>query len=393
MDSAHSRGGRQILRIGFVSICDASDATAWSGIPFQVLNQMRKQGADVEVLSPLKVNRKYALAPAKLLAKVRGRSVTLDHFSLVLRSYARQIESWLRKHPIDVVFSTSTIPITLLQCRQPIVVWTDAVFHSMPDYYSGAFASMTRGAIARGKAQEETALQNCTIAVYASNWAAERAKRLTDPKKIRVLPFGSSIPTRYVENDFAIPATEKEADNHRSCELLFVGVDWERKGGDIAVETARLLNEAGVITTLKVVGCSPNRDLPSFVDPVGFMNKNSANDMKLLVDLFREADFFILPTKAEAAGIVFGEASSFGLPCLTYATGGVPDYVRDGVNGFCFEPEAPATAFATKIQELLLNPEAYQAISERAFLEYKERLNWESSVNKLMRIFRESLEC
>ncbi len=374
------------MRIGFVSIQDAHDVTTWSGTPFHMLTQMRAQNADVEVMSPLSTKAKFALAPVKLLSKARNQSVTLDHFPLVLRDYARQIERFVRQRSIDVVFSTSTIPVTLLQCGKPIVTWTDAVFHAMVDYYGKAFANMTAAAVARGKWQEETALRNCTVAVFGSTWARDGAARLTDARKLRVLPFGSSLPARHTAADVARSVAEKRSTRKNRCELLFVGVNWERKGGAIAVEAARLLNDAGIQSRLRVVGSQPDDMIPPFVDVVGFLNKNTESGERQLIELYRGADFLILPTTAEAAGIVFCEASSFGLPSLAYATGGVPDYVRNGVNGMCFSPGSSAAEFAREIQRLLQAASEYEALALRSFQEYQSRLNWPNSVRQLIDI-------
>ena len=384
LDSICRLNGVRPLRIGFVSIQDASDVTTWSGIPFQILKQLRAQGIQVEVFSPLSPKVKYVHAAAKILAKARSKSVTLDHFPVVLRSYARQIEAHLRERPVDVIVSTSTIPITLLRCKQPIVVWTDAVFHSMIDYYDGAFANLTKRAKARGKLQEETALQRCTLVAYSSTWAIEAAKKHVDASKLRLLPFGSSLPVQHTAEEVATQARQKRVTRHNKCELLFVGVDWERKGGEIAIETARLLNDAGIETRLRVVGSHPPAHSPDFVECLGFINKSSPQGLQRLAELFQSADFFILPTKAEAAGIVFCEACAFGVPPLTYATGGTADYVRTGLNGVCFAPGAPASEFAARIQKLLSNPAEYEALSAGAFMEYKNRLNWEKSVQQLV---------
>lgn len=386
-----SDGGRE-LRIGFVSIRDATDVTTWSGIPFHILSELRAQGVEVEVLSPLETKAKYAVAPARLIAKARGKSVTLDHFPFVQRAYARQIERFLKARSIDVVFSPSTIPVTLLECRQPIVTWTDAVFHSMQNYYSSTFSNLTSGAVARGNRQEETALGRCCIAAYSSTWAMEAAGRITDGRKLRLLPFGSSIPVRHTADDISRQARDKRLNRKGRCELLFVGMNWERKGGQTAVETAQLLNDAGIATTLRVVGKPPQGEFPDFVEFLGVINKNSNEGLERLVDLYRSADFFILPTKAEAAGIVFSEASSFGLPSLTYATGGVPDYVKNGVNGECFAPGTPASQFAESIKRMLLNTDEYEALSAKAFLEYRNRLNWEKSVEQLIQFCKDCIE-
>ncbi len=365
--------------------------TSWSGIPFQILTRMRAEGVDVQLFSPLRTNAKYLVMPAKMIAKATGKSVTLDHFPVVLRDYARQIDSFAKQKAIDVIFSPSTIPITLLNCGCPIVTWTDAVFHSMHDYYGSAFGNMTSSAIARGKWQEETALRNCSIAAFASTWALEAAREITDSAKLRLLTFGSSLPVNHTADEVGRLALQKRASRQGKCELLFVGADWERKGGNIAVETARLLKDAGIETILRVVGSRPEGEIPHFVEVFGFINKNSKAGEQKLIELYRNADFFILPTRAEAAGIVFAEASAFGLPSVTYATGGVTDYVKSGVNGICLEPGSPAVRFAEQIESMMSDPAEYAGYCTRAFTEYQERLNWERSVRTLIEICAQSV--
>jgi glycosyltransferase involved in cell wall biosynthesis len=260
----------------------------------------------------------------------------------------------------------------------------------MVDYYGTAFANLSAAALRRGQLQEETALRNINIAVYGSTWARDSAARLTDPAKLRVLPFGSSLPATHSAEDIARLAAEKRSTRKNQCELLFVGVNWERKGGNVAVETTKLLNDAGIRTRLRVVGSRPEGQTPSFVDVIGFLNKNSEDGESRLIELYRTADFLILPTKAEAAGIVFCEASSFGLPSLSYATGGVPDYVRNGVNGICFPTDSTAADFAHEIQRLLQQPSEYEALALSAFHEYKDRLNWQNSVRQLIDLCAQS---
>src|SRR6266567_459215 len=98
------------LKIGFVSAWDASDITARSGVPYHMLMHLKKQNVQVEVFSPLNNAFKCLLA---------------------LRSYASQIERLMRKRPVDVILSTNSIPVSLLNCRQPVLIWADAVFHQM----------------------------------------------------------------------------------------------------------------------------------------------------------------------------------------------------------------------------------------------------------------------
>ncbi len=380
------------LRIGFVSIQDATDIHTWSGIPAQVLASLRKMDVQVELFSPLSQKSKYLLAPIKAIARMHKTNVSLDHYSLVTKSYARQIERAMRERPVDVIVSTSSIPIAMLRCPQPILFWTDAVFHGMHGYYPGAFAGLTSKAIGRAKRQDVAALNNCSVAAYASEWAASTARQLTDPKKVHILPFGASFDVQHTASDIAEWAKCKRRERPRACELLFIGVEWYRKGGAVAVETARILNERGMRTTLTIVGCDPPGPVPEYVRPLGFISKSTTEGLKKMESLLRDSDLFILPTIAEAAGIVFCEASAFGIPSLSYATGGVPDYVRDGVNGACLPVGTPAEGFANAAQGILQDAGRYEALCLSAFDEYVNRLNWDSSVRRLVDLGRRALE-
>jgi glycosyltransferase involved in cell wall biosynthesis len=383
---------RRDLRIGFVSAGDATDLHFWSGIPAQVVQNLRRLGVHVELYSPLEHKKGHLLVPFKLLARIRKSNIPLDRFPFILKSYASQISQAIQERPVDVIVSTSSIPITLLECTQPIIFWTDAVFHAMYDYYYNEFAGMPLSAVRRGKRQEEAALNNCAFAAYSSEWAARSARQLTDPQKIQVLPFGASFEIHHTRTDVEQWARQRRQERSGRCELLFIGVDWSRKGGAIAVEAAKILNEVGISTTLTVVGCQPPGNLPDYVRVLGFISKKTPEGRDQMQSLLRNSDFFILPTLAEAAGIVFCEASAFGLPSLSYATGGVPDYVRNGVNGACLPVGTPAAGFAQAIQSNLQDADRYEALCLGAFREYETRLNWDSSVRALIDLCHRALE-
>ena len=378
------------LRIALVSVLDASDIRTFSGITYHVLEQLREQGVDVEVISPLKRSFRYVLAPAAILARLRKRGSSMEHYRFALRTYARQIVRHLRHHPVDVVFATSSIPIAMLPQPYPVVYWTGSLYHQMEDYYGGAFGNPTPGARRRGRQVEELALARATFAIYASRWGADAACQLTDPAKVRVLPWGAGVKVQHTAHDVSGWAKQKRAQRSGQCELLFIGIDWERKGGTLAVEIARLLNEQGIRTRLRVAGCSPQETLPDFVEVIGHVNKRTPEGRQRFDDLCRDADFFLLPTQAEAAGIVFCEACAYGLPSITFDTGGVSDYVRHQVTGFCFPLGTGPETFANAILESLKDSSRYEALATNAFHEYETRLNWKTSVSGLIDVLHET---
>src|ERR1039458_142600 len=215
------------------------------------------------------------LAPMKITARLLKKDVIFDHYQVALRSYANQLKQQMKRNPVDVILSIGTPAFTLLECDEPIVFYADAVFHMMPGYYSGIWDKLTGSAIRRGIWQEERALERCTIGAYSSSWAAKGAQEHTRPDKIRVVHFGASMPVYHDMETVQKWVSERLDRQPSECRLLFVGVDWVRKGGAIAVETARLLNEMGVRTVLTIVGCQPDEEVPDYVDVLGYLNKRS----------------------------------------------------------------------------------------------------------------------
>jgi glycosyltransferase involved in cell wall biosynthesis len=375
------------MRVGFVSVDDARDGKAWSGIPRAVLGELEAAGVEIVPVFPLRRDLRFLFLPQWVRAKRRGLTICADRHPIVLRSFARQVERELARHPVDVVFATSSVPITRLVCSQPVVFWTDAIWHAFQGYYP---IRATAAADAWARKQEEMALRRATVAVYASNWAAEVARRYVGAEKVRVIHFGASVGATHAEGEVRAWARERVETAGKELKFLFVGVDWHRKGGDIAVDAVRILNQSGVRACLKVVGCSLPRPIPDFVEEVGFLDKSSAADRERLARIFRESHFFVLPTRAEAAGIVFCEASAYGLPIITYATGGVMDYVRRGTNGVALDPREGAAEFAATARQLISAPKEYEDLASSAFQEYKQRLNWKNAVGILRDIFDEA---
>ncbi|HEX2734479.1 MAG TPA: glycosyltransferase family 4 protein [Polyangiaceae bacterium] len=377
------------LRIGFVSVDDLDQINLWSGIPRSIWKHLEQEPVELVKLSPLSRAYRHLLLPQRVIGKLRGKSALSDRHPAALWSFARQIRKRLDANPVDVVFAPSSIPITWLRCRQPVVFWTDAVWHGYRDYYGVKVGRLDDWL---AKRQERQALERATFAVYASSWAAEQAARLTRSDKIRVLPFGSNLPVSHAAPAITEMTSARLSRMQRQLTLLFVGVSWERKGGEVAVEAVRLLNQRGTPARLKLVGCKAPRALPDFVEDLGFVDRSTTSGLEQLTELYRQSDLFILPTKAEAAGIVFCEASAFGLPILTYATGGTVDYVRQNVNGLALPAGSSPEAFAQAASALVANSEHYMELSQRAFAEYEQRLNWRSSVHSLTELLRESCD-
>lgn len=109
--------------------------------------------------------------------------------------------------------------------------------------------------------------------------------------------------------------------------ILFVGVEWERKGGADLVAAFERLRLKHTEVVLKIVGCNPRLTVSGCV----VVGKVSLEEMPAY---YAEASIFCLPTKVEPFGIAFVEAMHAGLPIVGTDLGAVKDMVRNGENGY-----------------------------------------------------------
>ncbi len=303
------------------------------------------------------------------------------------RSAAADLDNLRRKieaESFDAVFAPAACTeIAFLDVSVPIAYSSDTTFALVKDYYD-IYSNLLDTSIREGHFVEEAAIQKARLLIYPSEWAAESAVRDygADRSKIRVIPFGANLEE--------IPPRESVLQKKKSdrCELLFVGVDWVRKGGEIAVETLVKLREMGVPAQLTVCGCTPpTESARAMLTVIPFIDKHDDAQRRRLVELYSMSDFFLLPTRAESFGIVFCEASAFGLPAITTDTGGVSGVVRDGENGFMLPLSAGASEYARLISELWRDCEAYSALAHSSRAAFEQRLNWDAwgaQVNKLL---------
>jgi len=162
------------------------------------------------------------------------------------------------------------------------------------------------------------------------------------------------------------------------CRLLFMGVGWERKGGAIAFETLLKLEEMGIEAELIICGTTPpSKFAHERMVVIPFLDKNDERQSKEIENLYAKSDFLLVPTRCDAYGHVFCEASAFGLPSITTNTGGVPEVVRNGENGYVLPYSARGSEYARIIAEIYQDDQRYIALVESSRNAFESRMNWD----------------
>ena len=363
------------MKIGFASRLNPLDKRSWSGTAYYSYQQIKKN-YEVEIFN---FKWTWRLREWLTMQKSLNRNFFKEQTAVeFLKSYAkyfsRQLQNELKKRPVDILFvSASSQLIAYLETDIPIIYMTDATFQQLQGYYP-YFSNLAAYNIKQAVELDKKAFQKTAHCMLASDWNKNSAINDygIEANKISVVPCGANL-------DKIPAATELNMEASSQCRLLFLAVEWERKGGDIALETYRILKQKGIDPHLYIIGCIPPVDISEEknITVIPFLDKNKPEEFRQLHKIFLETDLLLLPTRAECAGVVFSEASAYAIPSITTDTGGVTTYVKNGINGFALPFEAGPGAYAEKIGQLLADKQSFQNLKLSSRKYYEENLNWD----------------
>lgn len=266
-----------------------------------------------------------------------------------------QVSDTLRRGPYDALFFLTHNPAVFhprALGRCPTVLWTDvtpvqldrqAAHYGHPVHGSRVLEAVKRTAV-------QTAFRRARFVVGWSSWA--RRSFVDDYgvplDKTRVIPPGIDL------SRWHLPARGPGSGLPR---LLFVGGDFERKGGSLLLDVFRKhfrgQAELHLVTRDPVSpeeGVRVHRGLQAGTEP--------------LLELYRKASVFVLPTQGDCFSIASLEAMAMGLPVIVSDVGGISDIVEEGKSGYLMPPR-DGRVLRESLERLLADPEARSAFGAR----------------------------
>jgi len=164
--------------------------------------------------------------------------------------------------------------------------------------------------------------------------------------------------------------------DRRGQDILFVGVDWERKGGPDLLAAFERVRARHPEATLTVVGCSPPIGGPG-IRVLGRL------PVEALHGHYQAASIFCLPTRREPFGVVFVEAMHHGLPVVATAIGAVPDLVVEGENGYTVEV-GDVAGLARHLDRLLGDAALRQRMGEAGARRARAHYTWGAVADRIL---------
>ena len=244
-------------------------------------------------------------------------------------------------------------------------------------------------------------LERVQRAYVFSHWAREVNLRWgADPAKLTVVYPGFPTP----------PAVDRAG--RPGFTVLFVGTDFERKGGFEVVEAFAEVHRRHPEARLVVVSSDPREPTPDravhawvaaerrarvcaqldALESAGVAEPHALVDRpRLLREFYPRADVFVMPSHAEGFGFTNAEALSFGLPVISSSVGPIPEVVRHGVTGFVVPP-GDVAALAGALGQLAADRERRARMGAAARADFLDRFTLERFRSELGRVYREAVE-
>lgn len=174
-------------------------------------------------------------------------------------------------------------------------------------------------------------------------------------------------------------ARDVEDREHALARALFVGNEFERKGGEVLLSAWRLVRKQLPDAELAIAG--PARGRPSGLPPgVSWLGRL---DRAQLEDQYRSATVFVMPSLFEAWGHVFVEAMGYGLPCVGSDCCAMPEIIEDGVTGILVPPGEPEP-LASALAGLLGDPAMAAAMGRAGHATVLATLTWDRVADRVV---------
>jgi glycosyltransferase involved in cell wall biosynthesis len=377
-----------IKNILYITRLNPLNLKSWSGTNYFILKCLKKNFKVITV-GPLSNRIRLFYTLKKIFFSFLKIKFDIDRPRLVLKDFAFQVKKKINNLNYDAIIVTEPALLSFIESKKPVFIWTDLVFST---YYNHYFSDkkIHDETIKDGNFFERKSLKKSSRIFLTSKWAVNDASKYykIPSSKFSVIPFGANI-----EN---IPSKKKiikkiKDKNFSICKLITIGVHWDRKGIEKAVNLTKTMNNFGQPTKLYIVGARPPAGyvLPSNVEIFRFLDKNVPEDRRKLFELLYDSHFHVLFTKAEGCGIVFAEASAFGLYSITHNVGGVGGMISNNFNGFKFDVKKDNLKKISKhIINIFQNKKYYLEKSLSSRIEYDNKLNWLVIGDKIKKIIK-----
>lgn len=371
--TSESRG----LRALFLCEGNAETHDSWSGVSRSVVRHLRAEGHTVRVCDADLYGMRRIGVALRTVAWPRRRWWVRHHLhASAFRARSEMCARAIRAAGpgFDVLLQVGATFSPPASCDLPLVLYCDSNAElSRLGAASGHSegASLTVGELAEVRDREEQVYRRAAMIFTMS----ERLRRsfIEDfgiaPDKLVTVHCGPNVD--------ALPPAVTEFRRPSPPTILFVGRDFDRKGGALLLEAFAEVRRRVPDARLRFVGGRPARRaaIPEGVECLGYLSRDDVEGSTAMREAYESASVFCIPTRFDPFGTSFVEAMLYGLPCVGPAVWAVPEIIAHEETGLLTPPGDPQ-ALADALVRLLADPVAAARMGVAARARAESHFSW-----------------
>jgi glycosyltransferase involved in cell wall biosynthesis len=390
---------RPLRHLLLVTLEDPHDPRSWSGIPHSLYRALQRRVPQVTVVGGGQLRPRRTPLHSLLRAGLGGGAHPRWPLWMTepsLRHYATVVEQAIAQHRPDAVLSISSQCLARLHTAVPTYMFHDAPWLAFKQTYA-RWDKLPLGAQQYARREAEAA-RRTRLVFTGSAWSIGEGMRLYGLPRARFAEahLGANwVPSQASEELVGHARARAESlAQGGPLQLLFLGKDWERKGGPLALETATVLHRQGQAVRFHIVGCTPAipAEAAAFTTVHGVLDLGQTSSRAQLEQLFFASHFLLVPTQAECFGIAFAESQAFAVPPVSRAIHALPSIVVDGETGILLPHNALAAAYVERIRQIVTVPERYISMAANARARFLDCLTWEHAADVITHGIETTLE-
>ena len=281
---------------------------------------------------------------------------------------AQRLAAAYRKR-VDVILQHGTIFSSEHQPDgPPFVVYTDFTYRlaQREDPWRDPFTDPAESE--RWNALETQAARQAAFVLTRSEYV--RRSMIDDygipPERVAAVGGGINFET--------LPEPQTLTDAPR---ILFIGINFERKGGEQLVAAFQQVRERVPDAELWLVTHQEEIAGP------GIRRIAPTRDRAAITALYRSAGVFAMPSRCETWGDVFLEAMAYGLPCIGSTNDAMPEIIEHDVTGYVVPPD-DVSGLAQHLERLLTDPALRRQMGARGRERVITTFTWDHVARRMI---------
>ena len=239
------------------------------------------------------------------------------------------------------------------------------------DYGRGMLRHISKKALIKRMDNEKILIKRSKCNFFMGQWNVDLLNNKYPCYADKFISVGGGINN---ELNCKISASNKKR-------ILFVGIDFLRKGGDVVAAAYKILKEKYDKDVELIIAGADYKSCEEGITCLGKLNRDE------LSKVFSTSSVFCMPSRFEAYGLVFLEAQCYGLPIIAYDDYEMHYFVKEGINGYLIK-EHSAEELAETLHKALNNKKMINYMRENA-ISFKDQHSWDAVAKKIAGVINE----